>query len=61
MNRNPDTPPAFGQTAHELGQAVAAWVVAHQLLVYVVLGILAWVLVALNYPLESLTPVYANY
>ena len=61
MSRNPDVPPALGARAHELGQAVAAWVVAHQLLVYVVLGIIAWVLVALNYPLESLTPVYANY
>lgn len=42
-------------------QAVAAWVVGHQLLIYVVLGILAWALVLWNYPLESLTPIYANY
>jgi hypothetical protein len=40
---------------------VADWVVRHQLLVYIVLGIIAWIIVARNYPLESLTPVYANY
>jgi hypothetical protein len=40
---------------------VADWVVRHQLLVYIVLGIIAWIIVAMNYPLESLTPVYANY
>jgi hypothetical protein len=45
----------------EVSSAVAEWVVRHQLLVYVVLGIAAWVLVAMNYPLESLTPVYANF
>ena len=44
-----------------LAERVAEWVVRHQLLVYVVLGILAWVLIARHYPLESLTPVYANY
>ncbi len=40
---------------------VADWVVRHQLLVYIVLGIIAWIVVARNYPLESLTPVYANF
>jgi low affinity Fe/Cu permease len=40
---------------------VADWVTSHQLLVYVVLGILAWALILLNYPLESLAPVYANF
>lgn len=45
----------------DFSKRVADWVVAHQLLVYVVLGIAAWALIALNYPLESLTPVYANY
>ncbi len=40
---------------------VADWVVRHQLLVYIVLGIIAWIIVARNYPLELLTPVYANY
>ena len=45
----------------EVAAAMAQWVVDHQLIVYVVLGIAAWILVALNYPLESLTPVYANY
>lgn len=44
-----------------LATAVADWVVRHQLLVYIAIGIVAWILVALNYPLESLTPVYANY
>jgi hypothetical protein len=40
---------------------VADWVRDHQLLVYIVLGILAWALILLNYPLESLAPVYANF
>ena len=42
-------------------QAVVQWVAGHQLLVYVVLGILAWALILWNYPLESLTPIYANF
>ncbi len=42
-------------------KVVADWVSGHQLLIYVVLGILAWVLIMLNYPLDSLTPIYANY
>ncbi len=42
-------------------KVVADWVTEHQLLIYVVLGILAWVLILLNYPLDSLTPIYANY
>ena len=41
--------------------AVIDWVVAHRLLVYIVLGAIAWAIVLLHYPLESLTPVYANY
>jgi low affinity Fe/Cu permease len=41
--------------------AVAEWVSDHRLLVYIVLGILAWLIVLRHYPLESLTPVYANY
>ena len=41
--------------------AVAEWVSRHQLLVYIVLGIIAWAIVMLHYPLDSLTPVYANY
>ncbi len=42
-------------------KAVAEWVAGHQLLIYVVLGILAWALILWNYPLESLTPIYANF
>ncbi len=45
----------------DFSKLVADWVVAHQLLVYVVLGVAAWALIALNYPLEALTPVYANF
>ncbi|MGI9186029.1 MAG: hypothetical protein ACR2J9_00675 [Gaiellales bacterium] len=42
-------------------KVVADWVSAHQLMIYIVLGILAWVLILLHYPLDSLTPIYANY
>jgi hypothetical protein len=48
-----DNPPITTRTA--------TWIRDHQFLVYVVLGILAWAIVAWNYPLESLTPVYANF
>jgi hypothetical protein len=39
----------------------AEWIRNHQFLVYVILGLIAWAIVARNYPLESLTPVYANF
>ena len=63
---------SWGSTSREEGRlmeerwaafakVVADWVSGHQLLIYIVLGILAWALILLNYPLDSLTPIYANY
>jgi hypothetical protein len=45
----------------ELAATVADWVRRHQLLVYVVLGAIAWAIAFREYPLESLIPVYANF
>jgi hypothetical protein len=44
-----------------LAVAVADWVTRRQFAIYLVLGVLAWLLVLRGYPLESLTPIYANY
>ena len=41
--------------------ALAAVVTGGWRVLCVVLGILAWLLVLRGYPLESLTPIYANY
>lgn len=49
------------ETATKTAERTADWIRRHQFIVYVVLGVIAWYIVARNYPLESLTPVYANF
>ena len=41
--------------------AVIDWIAAHRLVVYIVLGAIAWAILLMHYPPDSLTPVYANY
>jgi hypothetical protein len=48
-------------SATKAAARTADWIRRHQFIVYIVLGLIAWYIVWRNYPLESLTPVYANF